>query len=529
MPAAFQRQVQSDPKQALVLKNDGIAHSASQLIKSPDLVLEHVSHTKASFKRVDVLRALAQRIDDPVVLQKAADQAMRSPQLVRLSDDGTTPVFTTKDYQSAERALDQATGSMVNQRGFAVSSSHIHDAIKAQNAKMKRAFGGKLSEEQQNALRHALGSRQLSSVVGLAGAGKSTLLATAQNAWAKQGVTVHGAALAGKAAEELQNASGIKCRTLASLELSWENGNEPISKGDVLVIDEAGMIGTRQLARVATKMQGIGAKLVLVGDPDQLQPIEAGTPFRQIVKTHGAARLTEIHRQKADWQKQASRDLADGDMWTALSSYEKRGAVSRSDTRDTAIEALVETYAMDVAAHGASKSRLAFAHKRKEVHALNQAIRSALRSNGGAPPETLFTTDTGKRAFAVDDRIVFTRNNKDIGVKNGMLGTVVNAENGQMAIALDGDEDRLVRFNPKAFRSFDHGYAVTIHKSQGATVDQSYVFASRSMDRHLAYVAMTRHRDDLGIFVNNRDRPTWAMDRTQQRRPTRTRDGPSMG
>ncbi|MDA5556026.1 AAA family ATPase [Shimia sp. MMG029] len=527
--AAFHRQVQSDPKQALILKDDGIAHSAAQLIKSPDLVLEHVSQTKAAFKRVDVLRALAQRIDDPVVLQKAADQAMRSPQLVRLSDDGHTPVFTTKDYQSAETALDQATGSMVNKHGFAVSSSHIHDAIKAQNAKMKRAFGGKLSEEQQNALRHALGSRQLSSVVGLAGAGKSTLLATAQNAWAKQGVTVHGAALAGKAAEELQNASGIKSRTLASLELSWENGNEPISKGDVLVIDEAGMIGTRQLARVATKMQGIGAKLVLVGDPDQLQPIEAGTPFRQIVKTHGAARLTEIHRQKADWQKQASRDLAGGDMWTALSSYEKRGAVSRSDRRETAIEALVETYAMDVAANGSAKSRLAFAHKRKDVHALNQAIRSALRSNGEAPPETLFTTDTGKRAFAADDRIVFTRNNKDIGVKNGMLGTVVNAENGQMAIALDGDEDRLVRFNPKAFRSFDHGYAVTIHKSQGATVDQSYVLASRSMDRHLAYVAMTRHREDLAIFVNNRDRPTWAKDRTQRRRPTRTRDGPSMG
>ncbi|OIQ25163.1 MAG: hypothetical protein BM562_17495 [Alphaproteobacteria bacterium MedPE-SWcel] len=527
--AAFQRKVQIDPKQALVLKDDGIAHSTARLIESPEFVLEHVSHTKAAFKRVDVLRALAQKIDDPMVLQKAADQAMRSPQLVRLSDDGTTPVFTTKDYQSAERALDQAIGSMVNQRGFAVSSSHIHDAIKAQNAKMKRAFGGKLSEEQQNALRHALGSRQLPSVVGLAGAGKSTLLATAQNAWAKQGVTVHGAALAGKAAEELQNASGIKSRTLASLELSWEDGNEPILKGDVLVIDEAGMIGTRQLARVATKMHEIGAKLVLVGDPDQLQPIEAGTPFRQIVKTHGAARLTEIHRQKADWQKQASRDLADGDMWTALSSYEKRGAVSRGDTRETAIEALVETYAMDVAANGTAKSRLAFAHKRKDVHALNQAIRSALRSNGEVPPETLFTTDTGKRAFATDDRIVFTRNDKDIGVKNGMLGTVMTVQDGEIAVALDGDEDRIVRINPKAFRSFDHGYAVTIHKSQGATVDQSYVLASRSMDRHLAYVAMTRHREDLTIFVNNRDRPTWAMDRTQRRRPTRTRDGPSMG
>jgi len=529
LSVAFHRQVQTDPKQALVLNDGGVSYSAAQLVKSPELVLDHISRTKAAFKRVDVLRTLAQKIDDPMALQKAADQAMRAPQLVRLPDDGTVPVFTTKNYQAAERKLVHATGLMVSQHGFAVSASHIKDAIKTQNANMKRAFGGKLSDEQQHALRHVLGDKQLSSVVGLAGAGKSTLLATAQNAWAKQGVTVHGAALAGKAAEELQNASGIKSRTLASLELSWENGNEPISKGDVLVIDEAGMVGTRQLARVATKMNEIGAKLVLVGDPDQLQPIEAGTPFRQIVKTHGADRLTEIHRQTADWQKRASRDLADGDMWSAIKSYENRGAVSRSHTRETAIEALVGTYAIDVAANGAAKSRLAFAHKRKDVHALNQAIRSALRSNGEASPETLFKTDTGKRAFAADDRIVFTRNDKNIGVKNGMLGTVVKAENGQMAVALDGDEDRLVCFNPNDFHSFDHGYAVTIHKSQGATVDQSYVLTSRSMDRHLIYVAMTRHRENMGVFVNNRDRPTWAMDRTQQRRPTRTRDGPSMG
>ncbi|GFE52457.1 hypothetical protein So717_42100 [Roseobacter cerasinus] len=120
---------------------------------------------------------------------------------------------------------------------------------------------------------------------------------------------------------------------------------------------------------------------------------------------------------------------------------------------------------MDVAAKGTSKSRLAFAHKRKDVHALNQAIRDALRSGDDAPPETLFTTDTGKRAFATDDRIVFTRNDKDIGVKNGMLGTVVKAESGEIAVKLDGDTNRLVHFDPRSFRTFDHGYAVTIHKS----------------------------------------------------------------
>lgn len=528
---AFHTQSDSDPKQALVLPDEALPHSKAQLVRSPHLVLDHVSHIKALFKRVDVLRALAHRINDPMTLQTAADQAMQSAQLIRLADDGSTPAFTTKDYQQAERALDKSVAKMSATSGFAVHSAHINHAIKSQNRKMRRAFGGKLSDEQQAALRHVLDDTQLSSVVGLAGAGKSTLLATAQEAWTEQGVTVHGAALAGKAAEELQSASGIQSRTLASLEMSWKNGYEPISKGEVLVVDEAGMIGTRQLSRITSKMNEIGAKLVLVGDPDQLQPIEAGTPFRRVVKDHGAARLTEIHRQKADWQKQASRNLAAGDVSKAVDQYRKRGAVTQVDHRTDAIEALVETYAMDVAAHGASKSRLAFAHKRKDVHALNQAIRAALRFDGTAPPETLFSTDTGKRAFAVDDRIVFTRNDKDIGVKNGMLGTVATTDNGQITVALDGDNERLVKFNPSDFRSFDHGYAVTIHKSQGATVDQSFVLASRSMDRHLAYVAMTRHRDDMQLFVNSQDRPIWATDheRNFQRIQTRNRDGPSMG
>ncbi|GFE49018.1 hypothetical protein So717_07710 [Roseobacter cerasinus] len=239
LSSAFLAQTKADPKQALLLKDDGLPHSQAQLIARPELVLDHVSQTKASFKRVDVLRALAKHIDDPLALQTAAGQAMQSSELVRLARDGTTPAFTTRDYQKAERDLDQATSAMSARHGFGVSAVHIASATLAKNRETKKAFGGKLSLEQQTALHHVLGKKQLSSVVGLAGAGKSTLLATAHNAWAKQGMTVHGAALAGKAAEELQTASSIQSRTIASLELSWKNGYEPIAKGDVLVIDDA--------------------------------------------------------------------------------------------------------------------------------------------------------------------------------------------------------------------------------------------------------------------------------------------------
>ena len=365
----------SGPQQALDLPRDDLPFTKAQLQCNPALVLSHISKTKAQFCRVEVLRDLVKRMDDPMALSQAADAALASPEVVRLPDDGK-PLFTTRAYQEAEASLHATTQSMAETCGFATSDAHIAQAMKMQDRQLRKAFGGRLSDEQRQALHHILGKDQLACVVGLAGAGKSTMLATAAEAWRRQGVTVHGAALAGKAADGLEEASDIPSRTLASLETSWENGYEPIARGDVLVVDEAGMIGTRQLGRIAAKINEIGAKLVLVGDPDQLQPIEAGTPFRDVVDRIGAARLSEIHRQRDDWQKQASCELAEGKINEAVQSYEEHKAVTRKRSRDEALEALVETYAMDAAADGNS-TRLAFAHRRKDVHALNQAIRVA--------------------------------------------------------------------------------------------------------------------------------------------------------
>ncbi|SCZ73947.1 Ti-type conjugative transfer relaxase TraA [Epibacterium ulvae] len=370
----------TDPEQRLQIRPEALPYTAKQLRKDPALVLDHISQKKADFTRTDVLRALAQVLPDPMELQAATRTAMASGELVPLQSTSTLqPRFTTKDYQKAEAQLNTSATKLKEQGGFQVQDQHITRAMADQDRRMMQDFGGKLSQEQRGALHHVLGDNHMASVVGLAGAGKSTLLDTARMAWEQQGLRVHGAALAGKAAEGLEGASGIPSRTLASLELSWKNGHSPISKGDVLVVDEAGMIGTRQLARITKQINEIGAKLVLVGDPEQLQPIEAGTPFRDLVKQYGAARLTEIHRQKADWHKQASKDLAEGRSHQALTRYAEKQAVTTNTSKEEAIDHLAASYVMDVAAHGARKSRLALAHKRKDVHALNQAIRAQLR------------------------------------------------------------------------------------------------------------------------------------------------------
>ncbi len=291
------------------------------------------------------------------------------------------------------------------------------------------------------------------------------------------------------------------------------------------------MVGTRQLARVAEELQKRECKLVLVGDPEQLQPIEAGEPFRDLLPHIDAARLTEIRRQKSDWQKQASIALAQGNTDSALATYADHGRVQMDhQTQDAAIAALAEDYWGHHNIHGDASNRLALAHRRRDVFKINQSIRTLRKSAGELEGEVLFDTETGPRAFAADDRIVLTRNDAVLAVRNGMLGTVEQVTENQITIRLDasgGNPARNVKLSPSDYPSIDHGYATTIHKSQGATVDQAFVLGSRTMDRHLAYVAMTRHRSDVIFYASKEDMPKFCRemersgpDDTHHRRPS---------
>jgi len=494
-----------DPNQPLILPREIAPFSALQLEAQPDLILGHISEKQASFKQSDVARGLAEFFDDPVLLSALTDQALTSPELVLLpgSDDN---MYSTKEFLATTRQLMSQTRDLANSGGYRVSDGEIDRAIQRENNRMQRRFGATLSDEQVAACQHLLAPNQLSCVVGLAGAGKSTLLAVAREAWERQGFDVYGATLAGKAADSLQSASGITSRTLTSLEASWKSGYEPVGSGSVVVIDEAGMVGTRQLARVTDELQKRGCKLVLIGDPDQLQPIEAGTPFAAITEKVSAARLTEIRRQKTHWQRQASIDLAKGQTEAALQAYADHEAVHVEQNRDQAVAGLVEDYMASYRDFGDAKTRLALAHRRKDVHAINQSIRSARKIQGNIGEELIVETESGPRAFAEGDRLLFTRNDKTLEVRNGMLGTVTGISNGKIAVRLDADDGssaRSLTISPNDFPYIDHGFAVSIHRAQGCTVDQSFVLSSQSMDENLAYVAMTRHREVAQFYTAN--------------------------
>jgi hypothetical protein len=359
-----------------------------------------------------------------------------------------------------------------------------------------------LGTEQRAALEHIVRPDGLSIIVGYAGTGKSALLGVARDGWEQAGYRVTGLALSGIAAENLESGSGIASRTIASLEHQWGQGRELPTSRDILVVDEAGMIGTRQMERIVREAEKRGAKLVLVGDPEQLQAIEAGAAFRTIAERHGAQEISEVRRQREDWQRDATRHLATGRTAEAIRAYEDAGHIHAAETREAARANLVQRW--DRARQAApSETRVILTHTRDEVAELNQLARERLRASGELGDDVTIGTARGARDFARGDRIMFLRNERSLGVKNGSLGVVESATATRMAVLMD--DGRAVAFDAKDYADIDHGYAATIHKSQGVTVDRAHVLATPGLDRHAAYVALSRHRSSVDLHYGQDD------------------------
>ncbi|OYR32788.1 ti-type conjugative transfer relaxase TraA [Brucella lupini] len=499
------------------LDEEAAQRNADLIREKPEQVLTLITGEKSVFDRRDVARTLHRYINDDVQeFQSAFAKVMASPALVELQAERADPAtgeielarYSTREMVEIESGMIESAQRMHAAHSHGVDRRHVERAIDAQDAAIQRSAGdvtARLSDEQRRAIEHVTGPERISAVVGFAGAGKSTMLAAAREVWEAEGYTVHGAALSGKAAEGLEESSGIQSRTLASWSRGWENDRGTIGRGDVFVIDEAGMVGSRQLARFVGEAEARGAKIVLVGDHEQLQAIGAGAPFRAITEEIGHAELSEIRRQRVDWQREASVDFATHRTVEGLAAYRDHGNISFAETGEDARGQIVRDYLAD-RDERPDGSRVAMAHRRADVRAINDAIRTELQDRGelaqGEDAGALtFQTNDGSREFAPGDRIVFLENNRDLGVKNGMLGTVEHVEAGRIVAQLDGRGGESVSVPMGDYQAIDHGYATTIHKNQGATVDRSYVMASGTMDRHLTYVAMTRHRDGVQLYA----------------------------
>ncbi len=472
--------------------------NGARIIADPNVALDAITRQQATFTTRDLATFAFRHSDGKEQFDQVMGAVRASPELVALGKDGRDRErFTSRDMIAVEARLERAGDELADRGEHGIADRHRDVAIGAAEGR-----GLVLSGEQRDAFDHVTGSAGLASVVGYAGSGKSAMLGVAREAWERDGYTVRGAALSGIAAENLEGGSGIQSRTIASLEYAWGQGREQLGPKDVLVVDEAGMIGSRQMERVLSQARDAGAKVVMVGDPEQLQAIEAGAAFRSVIERHGAAEITEIRRQREDWQRDATRALATGRTGEAIHAYDSKGMVHAADTREQARSELVDGWDRARQAEP-GKSRIILTHTNAEVQSINGEARDRLRASGDLGDDVTLKAERGERQFATGDRIMFLRNERGMGVKNGTLATIERVSPEGMAVRLD--DGRGVAFDTKDYAHVDHGYAATFHKSQGVTVDRAHILATPGMDRHSAYVGMSRHRDNMQLHYGRDD------------------------
>ena len=472
--------------------------NGARIIANPALALQAITHQQSTFTRRD-MAMFANRHSDGTEQFNEVMAAMRdAPDLVELGrDDRSEDRFTTREMIETEQRLHRAA-ELIAER----ARHEVHDADRRAALAQAEARGLVISREQADALAHITDGRDLGVVVGYAGTGKSAMLGVAREAWEAAAYEVRGVALSGIAAENLESGSGIASRTIASMEHGWGQGRDRLTARDVLVIDEAGMVGTRQLERVLSHAAEAGAKVVLVGDPQQLQSIEAGAAFRAIHERHSGAEIGEVRRQREDWQREATRDLATGRTGDAINFYDAHGMVHAAPTRDQARGDLIDRWNRDRQA-SPDRTRIILTHTNDEVRELNEAARERMREAGDLGEDVRVVVDRGERNFGSGDRIMFLRNERGLGVKNGTLGTIEQVSARSMSVRTD--DGRNVSFDLKDYDRIDHGYAATIHKAQGMTVDRTHVLATPGMDAHASYVALSRHRDSMDLHYGHDD------------------------
>lgn len=521
-----------------------------------------ITATESTFTRAWLIRAIAERLAPhgvpPRPLIASVDDALKhQPDIVRLSDQ--RPLYSTHAVLNDERALLGAVEKLLQNRGaHPVSAAMLDGAI--------RSLRVEPTDEQRSALSAITveDGPALKLLQGAAGAGKTTVLAAAATAWKRSGYRVLGCALSGKAAMELERASGIKSSTLAKF--LWRANPKPrdrvlhdgrqliraarrwgtsafpslrLTPKTVVVLDEAGMVGTSMFRELAEACARKGAKLVCVGDKNQLQPVDAGGPFASLLRRLGpSAELKTMLRVQERSTSEALRHLVDGDAKTALSilSEAKRLHVSRT-SRDS-LAALVDAWASRCDRVRRSWP-LVLTGTREEAAAANLAMQ-ARRLEGGATPLPAFARVRSFRLpstrapivrllagreeglpgyrFHEGDRVLFSRNDAKLAVRNGDLGVIEHVKRGLTAAttAVTVRLDRTTRkglvtapirvtFTLGEYNRLELGYAVTTHKAQGATVDgECLAWLTRAFAeaREVSYVQLSRARGGARLFVD---------------------------
>lgn len=457
----------------------------------------------SSFDRRDLLRGLAHAHPQGAIfaqLETAAARLVETEGVVELTPAGADNAqrrWTTVELLAAEAELIRLAERASERRAGIADPAAVTAALR-----QRPQLSGEQAATVGGLCRAEAG---IVCVVGKAGSGKTFALDAARAAWNNSGVPVVGAALSARAAAELQAGSGIASTTLARLAADLHHPQSRPAYGSVIVIDEAGMVGTRQLHQLATAASAYHWKLVLVGDPRQLPEIDAGGSFARLTARTPTWTLAENRRQTNTWERQALDQLRDRQPAPAVNAYHRHGRVTIAHTAPAMVDAMIADWH---AARLNGQQVVMLAGRRWQVEQLNTAAQTALVTAGTLDPATAIDLD--RTRYMVGDQVICTRNDRRAGLINGQQATITSTDPDRphlQAVGADGQPVPIPWAYAHAGR-LQLGYAMTIHKAQGVTVDVALLAGDDRLFNEAGYVGLSRGRHTNHIYTVAQADPT---------------------
>jgi hypothetical protein len=472
-------------------------------LAGPEGLTEHAS----TFVRPDVLVALSAGLAGAgrTELEELADRFLAERAVSVVADRALEERrWSTPDLLAVEQRLVTAATGRTGEQAAVASHQAVREALAAHPT-----AGG----DQQAMVRDLCqGGQGVALVVGRAGTGKTFALGIARHAWQLGGYRPLASAPTGIATMSLQGEGFEEVATCDRLLGDLDRGREQLDARTVLVIDEAGMVGSRKLTRLLEHAEHARAKVVLVGDDRQLAAIDAGGGFRALRLRLGASELTENRRQQQAWEREALDLVRSGLVEEAVAAYEAHDRVVAADSKPAATLALLQDWwtAWQQADHDPAQEVVVLAARRAEVDRLNTACQELLAARGRLGGERLQVED---RQLAVGDRVVCGHNAiAELGVANGSRGsiTALDPQTRSLTIRLDGSDGRTVTL-PRSYldgrgqrersRRVDLAYATTGHRAQGLTRGRALVRLTGTEDVNWLYVQLSRARQETRLYA----------------------------
>lgn len=479
---------------------------AKRMAALPDELTAHESVFEARHLYAAVATALVGTGADAERIDVEANRLVEAGLVVELGRDKLSQLlYSTAAQIAIERKLLTLAERLVRERRPAPSEERV--------AELCRTHG--LNGEQTSAAHAATRAAAVAIVEGAAGSGKTTMLGPVVDAYRDAGMRVIGTATAWKVATQLKDDLGIQSKATDAWIASARAGGHFLDRNTVLVVDEAGLLSSRQMHDLLAEVEQAGAKAILVGDSKQLQAVGSGPGLTILTNVTDPTRVDSIVRQHDAWARDAVTDFANGRAAESLQAYSERGLLTTAAGERQATRQLVDAWAatQQVVSNPAT---LLIAKTNAQVRALNEEVRARLKASRqilGDDIAISSVTPSGHGQplnLAMGDRIRFLVRQDALAVINGTTATITHidatdVENPSISVIIG---DRLATFRPSDLADehgrarLGHAYASTIYGCQGLTTDRAFVLLDPTMNRHDIYVAASRARVETQLFLN---------------------------